>query len=186
MFPSPRNVLFTGRDELLEAVRLQLCTIAPKASNHCVALYGLAGIGKTQVALEYAYRYQNCYEGLYWIRASNSTSLLNGFGEIASLTECTKTSTSDSQNETASGVVKWLSSQRSWLMVFNSLDDISVVENYMPDTSERRHILITSRDSDTRAIPAEGMFVDALTEEAAIELLRLCSTTGRRMSTKRR
>jgi hypothetical protein len=49
-----RNPYFTGRDELLERLRNELTEHKPKRYNHRISLYGLGGVGKTQIVLEYA------------------------------------------------------------------------------------------------------------------------------------
>src|SRR5436190_1441868 len=53
--PLPRNPFFTGREELLTALHQQLAVGQIVAVNQSLALHGLGGVGKTQVALEYTY-----------------------------------------------------------------------------------------------------------------------------------
>lgn len=58
---------FTGRQDLLAKLRTRLSDTAPKQWNHRIALYGLGGVGKTQLALEYAHNEKAKYERVYWI-----------------------------------------------------------------------------------------------------------------------
>src|SRR5579883_3344191 len=53
--PLPRNPFFTGREEVLEVLYRQLGVDQPVALIRASALHGLGGVGKTQIALEYAY-----------------------------------------------------------------------------------------------------------------------------------
>ncbi len=47
------------------------------------ALSGLGGIGKTQIAIEYAHRYRNDYNAVFLIRTDTETALTAGLVEIA-------------------------------------------------------------------------------------------------------
>lgn len=61
-----RNPAFTGRDDLLAAVQARL-----HAGHAAVvqALYGMGGVGKTQLAGEYAHRFASSYDLTWWIDA---------------------------------------------------------------------------------------------------------------------
>lgn len=65
MVPYQRNVHFTGREKLLALLLNELHRERPQRWNHRLALYGLGGVGKTQLALEYAYSQKESYEGVY-------------------------------------------------------------------------------------------------------------------------
>src|SRR5579862_1173460 len=65
--PYIRNPHFTGRDDLLFRLFEMLSETKPKQYNHRVAIYGIPGVGKTQLAIEYCYRFGDFYPGIYWI-----------------------------------------------------------------------------------------------------------------------
>src|SRR5216110_1634924 len=67
--PYWRNPLFTGREELLRDLQRAF------ASFHVQALSGLAGVGKTHTAVEYAYKYASSYQGVLWTYADSPETL---------------------------------------------------------------------------------------------------------------
>jgi hypothetical protein len=60
---------FTGRDSLLAALRKQLEAGQRTARVPAAALYGMGGIGKTQLARAYAHHYRDRYQLGWWIPA---------------------------------------------------------------------------------------------------------------------
>jgi hypothetical protein len=125
--PYQRNEHFTGRHELLNMIFAKLSETAPRAHNHRLALYGLGGVGKTQLALEYAYTHQAHYDGIYWISAVNQTTLLSGLREIGKRTGCLS-----NVQSTEKGVISWLNQQDRWLLILDNLDDATVVDVFFP------------------------------------------------------
>ena len=169
--PYQRNAHFTGRRTLLEDLRAKLCEIAPKKWNHRVALYGLGGVGKTQLALEYVYMHQANYERIYWISAATEAKLLSEFEKIASQTSCSLKNSNLNSSDLAKEVLKWLNEQDNWLVVIDNLDDINVVRGLLPNSSPERHTLITTRNPNAEHIPAEGLQVSVYDVDDATELL---------------
>jgi transcriptional regulator with XRE-family HTH domain len=66
LVPLPRNPFFTGREEILQALHMQLGVNQAVALTQSSALHGLGGVGKTQIALEYAYRHALEYRAVFW------------------------------------------------------------------------------------------------------------------------
>ena len=83
----PRNSMFTGRDgpleELSNALKPETSEPASKSRDRkaCV-IHGVGGLGKSQVALEYAYRFGKCYSHIFWLRAETETVLTDSFVNI--------------------------------------------------------------------------------------------------------
>lgn len=169
LVPYERNPLFTGRDSFLNLLHTNLHDTSPRKYNHRIAIHGLGGIGKTQLALEYCYRYRAEYDYIFWLHAAERTSLISSFTAVARETRCTKVF-DDTSEDIAREVLKWLNQKARWLVILDNVDDVSVVNGMLPYT-DSGHTLVTSRVSDARLIPAEGMEVAVLDETEAIELL---------------
>ena len=166
-----KNPHFTGRNSLLKCIREKLCDTTPKEYNHRLALFGMGGVGKTQIAIQYVVQFETQYEGVYWITAESSAQLLSGFVSIARDTRCTDT-TSRTQAEIANGVLNWLYKTKDWLLVVDNLDDISLADGYLPRLrTGGGHVLITTRNPNSLNIPAEGLQIDVHEPDEAKELL---------------
>jgi len=83
--PYRRNPFFTGREKLLTLLHEKLTTNNAAALTQVQAISGLGGIGKTQIAVEYAYRYRDEYHIVLWVRAAARVSLIADFVTIAGL-----------------------------------------------------------------------------------------------------
>jgi len=134
MIPYDRNPHFVGRDDLLSQLREELQETKPKKYNHRVAIYGMGGVGKTQIAIEYVYRHENDYGDIYWVNASDEAAFLSGFQGIGSKTGCLSIGTDDSQpREMARNVLGWLRQQENWLFMTEV-----VAERWMGTTTRYR------------------------------------------------
>jgi hypothetical protein len=71
--PDARNPAFVGRDDVLEDIRGHLN--AHTNEQRTVAVYGLGGVGKTQVCLEYIYRNMESYAAIFFLTADTVVKL---------------------------------------------------------------------------------------------------------------
>ncbi|MGW4161765.1 TIR domain-containing protein, partial [Streptomyces sp. NPDC004788] len=76
-----RNPRFTGRDELLTELQRRLMD-AERGSAACTLL-GMSGIGKTQIAAEYAHRFSSDYDVVWWVSSDDRNVQRDRFGELA-------------------------------------------------------------------------------------------------------
>ena len=73
--PFPRNALFTGREKDLEKLSA-LCDLSGSKSVVITqAITGMGGIGKTQLAVEFAYRYGHQFKGVNWLDLRDPSQL---------------------------------------------------------------------------------------------------------------
>src|SRR5437762_5367542 len=160
--PYAKNPFFVGRSNLLDRIFKTLLDTRPHEYNHRVALYGLGGVGKTQTALEYVHTKKEYYNSIFWISGVNQATLLTGFQQIATETKCITITNESKPFETAKQVLSWLQKQTNWLLVIDNLDDISVITGFIPVIECKGHTLITTRNPNSKGIPAQGVEVDNL------------------------
>ncbi|KAF3275832.1 hypothetical protein TWF132_002603 [Orbilia oligospora] len=80
--PFFRNNNFVGRVEILNEVHEHFSDSNPVDTPRIFALIGTGGMGKTQTALEYAYRHRGDYTAIFWISAVSETTIRNSFVDI--------------------------------------------------------------------------------------------------------
>ena len=161
----PRNPFFTGRDEYLKRLEDGL------AHGRAQAISGLGGIGKTQTAIEYAYRHRDQYRAVLWSRADSRDALVSGFGAIASLLDLPEKDERDA-NVVAEAVRRWLERQTGWLLILDNVEDLAgVVKPFLP-VSGTGHVLMTTRLQATGAIAQNVELEKMELEEGALFLLR--------------
>jgi hypothetical protein len=141
--PYLRNPHFTGRDELLDRLAQQL---SPETQDHLTtarraaltqpqAIKGLGGIGKTQIAVEYAYRSRdlNRYTHTFWVNAASEEALLTGFIELAELLPTFPAKGETDQRKLVETIKRWLEEcKQRWLLIFDNADDVALVRDYLP------------------------------------------------------
>ena len=137
-----RNADFTGRGAILEKLHDELAG-GRKAAVLARALYGLGGVGKTQVALEYAHRYQAGYDLIWWIPAEQPQAISLALADLA---ERLGIQAGDNAAEAAKAVLEGLRRNivDRWLLVFDNAGDPEDLEPYLPAGSG--HVVITSRN----------------------------------------
>jgi tetratricopeptide (TPR) repeat protein len=149
-----RNPNFTGREDILEQLRHSLVKDVHIALTQ-QALHGLGGIGKTQLAIEYAYRHSAEYEVIWWIRSAEPSTLFSDYAELAAELNLHEKDAPE-QEKIIQAVRKWLDHHSNWLLVFDNAVDVVTISNFLPKSSGG-HVLITSRNEQwsTIIIPLE-------------------------------
>ncbi|MCY9787025.1 FxSxx-COOH system tetratricopeptide repeat protein [Nocardiopsis sp. EMB25] len=165
-----RNTAFTGREELLSALRSQL---VKDQRQVITALNGMSGVGKTELAKEYLYRYAEDYDLICWFLAGHSNQLRDAFASLAARFGL------DSVGAGSEHVIQdVLEALRRgvpfgrWLLVFDNAQSREELEQYLPVGGEG-HVIITSRDSSwTRRGGDTFLSVREFTRAESIELLK--------------
>ena len=159
-----RNRGFTGRDGLLRSVREALL-----AGDRAVvqALHGMGGVGKTQLAAEYARRFAPGYDLVWWIASEHAGLIGEQFAAIARELDCAQPGAGLDVMRRA--VLAELRERDRWLLVFDNAENPEDLAPWLPGGAG--HVLITSRTHRWAeiAVPVE---VDVLSRAESVAILR--------------
>ena len=166
--PYVRNPYFTGREELLKQLHDNLAQNKAAALTQPQAISGLGGIGKTQTAVEYAYRYRDEYRYVLWVNAATRDELISSFVELAALLNLPERQEKD-QLKIVVAVKQWLTTQDKWLLIFDNADDLALVEDVLP-SGGKGHFILTTRAHAT-GTRANGIEVEKMDSQKGMLLL---------------
>ncbi|NUS29512.1 MAG: toll/interleukin-1 receptor domain-containing protein [Streptomyces sp.] len=159
-----RNPDFVGRDDVLSHVREALL------ADHRAAiqvLHGLGGVGKTQIAVEYAHRFAGQYDIVWWIDAGQADRLPAAYAELAERLGITRPYAGTEAN--ARRALDHLRTHDRWLIVLDNADDPSALPTWLPEGPG--HVLITSRNPSWRGL-ARSVALDSFTRTDSIRYLK--------------
>ncbi|MBV9227931.1 MAG: DUF2225 domain-containing protein [Chloroflexi bacterium] len=168
--PLLRNPFFTGREQILQTLHTQLATDERAGGlSHACALSGLGGMGKTQVALEYAYRYALCYSAVFWLTAETVESLVSSFVRIAE--RLGLSGRDDQEQQMVAAVQHWLFIHKGWLLICDNVEELDLLHRFLPASREGA-ILLTTR-AQTVGTLAVGIELLPMVQQEGMRLL-LC------------
>jgi transcriptional regulator with XRE-family HTH domain len=157
--PFLRNPYFTGREQLLLRLHRTLAAEKTVALSQTRVISGLGGIGKTQTALEYAYRYAREYEAVLWVQADSHELLVSDFARLAQTLDLPGREEQD-QWRVVSAVKRWLQEHSAWLLILDNADDLTLLADFLP-RGMGGATLVTTRSQVTGKI-ARSVSVDKM------------------------
>ncbi|GAA2539615.1 hypothetical protein GCM10010423_41760 [Streptomyces levis] len=138
----PRNTHFTGRETALRELRRQLGSAGEVST---VAVHGLGGVGKTQLAVEYAYRHLSKYRFVAFVDAEDPDLMAAQFTSLARQLGLTDSGS----GQIVPGVYATLQDRRPWLIIFDNAEKPGPLLHALPsgDLARNGHVLVTTRVS---------------------------------------
>jgi tetratricopeptide (TPR) repeat protein len=163
---APRNPQFSGRGDLLDELGARL-----NGAGAAVAIHGPGGVGKSELALEYAHRHAAGYDLVWWV---DSATRLQATSSLAELALRMGLGARAGQPEQAAAALAELARRDHWLLVFDSAEEPADLLGLWP--SGEGQVVLTSRNAGW-AGHASDLRVDVLGEDDAAAFL--LERTGR-------
>ncbi len=150
--------------------------LTPKGQKAAaLVIYGLGGIGKTQLASHYIHSKfaQSHYKLRVWFRAENKTILDQSYLEFAKNLGLITAKDYDSPFEYIRNLVlNWFAEHPNWLIIFDNVVDYESISSYLP--KKGGSILITSRQAIWPNI-INTLNIKPMQEDEAIKLVHAFS-----------
>jgi tetratricopeptide (TPR) repeat protein len=162
----PRNPVFTGRDGLVTALEERLGAGPAAAVVQPQALHGLGGVGKTQLALEHAYRHAGDYDMVWWVAAEQPAAIP---GQLVALARRLGLNEQVEQAETVAVLLDELRHHDRWLLIFDNAEQPQDLRPFWP-SGAGGHVLVTSRNPSWGGL-ATTVQVDVLRRSEAVMFL---------------
>jgi NB-ARC domain len=180
MVPFDRNPRFLGRDSELQDLDKMIFS---EGKSKRAAITGLGGVGKTQVALELAYRVRDKHPqcSVFWITSTSLESIEQAYMNISELLGLQGVTPAD-----AKARVKAYLSQDDvgqWLLIYDNADDTDMwvtghnvsaaLKSFLP-RSRQGYVIFTTRNRQlaVRLAAPELVTLDEMNEETAVNMLR--------------
>ncbi len=162
-----RNKNFTGRDSLLGELRNRVTSEVTAVLPH--ALQGLGGVGKTQLAIEYAYRFAGDYQVVWWVPADQVALARSALAALAPRLGLSVTpGRIDDAVADVLDALRRGEPYRHWLLIFDNADQPEMIKEFLPHGTG--HVLVTSRNHRWQSM-ADTVEVDVFSRAESLAFL---------------
>lgn len=161
----PRNPGFVGRDAILVSLRERLRSGGRGAVQ---VLHGMGGVGKTQLAIEYAHRYAGAYDMVWWFSAEETSLIGEQFAALA--VELGLTPPQADKASAVGALRAYLRRQGRWLLLLDDAESPGDLRAWL--SAGPGHTVITSRNPGWGEL-AVRQEVDVLPRPESVELIHV-------------
>ena len=160
-----QNYNFTGRNDLLNEIYKGL------QASFFVIITGFGGFGKTQAAVEYAYRHASEYEYMWYFNANSEEQLKGDYREFA-IDSLAISNVRELDFEIIyRRVIEWFRTNTSYLLIYDNAENCTNLKKYLPQRQQGKHVLINSR-VQLKGIVAERLAATVFSDKDSVDFLQ--------------
>lgn len=172
MIPYGLNPRFFSRLDEVALVKNVLDPLEGKDELRVMAIHGLGGVGKTQLALHYANTSLRAYDAIVWIPSETQIKMTQALSIFAKKLGLPRKDDTEDGMQASLKVRDWLNtSGRRFLLIFDNVDKIDILLQVWP-ASDKGSILITTRSPAVASKRATNIVhLQSFTAETGLEAL---------------
>ncbi|KAJ5803463.1 uncharacterized protein N7503_005913 [Penicillium pulvis] len=165
--PFSRNPSFYGRTEILKQITDALATESGSAEVRSVALWGTGGIGKTQIALEYAFQQVSTgCQIVLWIACEKETEIANSFNKAAQKLQLPGVLRSNTPDRNRDLVLEYLQkTDVKWLLVFDNVEGATEIQKIWPAHGHGSIVVTCRSEFVVEALVNDSMEIPMFSKE---------------------
>ncbi|MEU8819146.1 FxSxx-COOH system tetratricopeptide repeat protein [Actinoplanes sp. NPDC048796] len=165
--PRPPVRLFVGREDALAALDE---VMAGGRGVITQAVHGLGGVGKSEMALQYAHRHRDRYQVRWWISCDNPDTITTSLADLTTRLNADLMVTA-TPLEAATWAIGWLQNQSGWLLILDNVEELADVEQLLAQLDTGHVLITTRRDLDWEHLLDGCLRLELLDREPAVRLL---------------
>lgn len=171
--PYGHSRFFTDREDILTKIHTYFTSAQALQQTPILALRGMPGCGKTQIAVEYAHRHKDEYQAILWLDVENQQSLREAIDQRAKALSFLEEDRADDQH-LFGAFQRWLQQHDRWLLILDNLDNLGSLQlmNLITPLQSSGHVLVTTLAQAISHSTYPVSVREMTTDESALFLLR--------------
>ncbi|KAL1868436.1 hypothetical protein VTK73DRAFT_3675 [Phialemonium thermophilum] len=173
--PVPRNEQFTGRDDTLALMHSTLepgfdGDVKSRSFRSCL-LHAVGGMGKTETAIEYTYRFGQHYSYIIWLRAQTKVLLQESFNDAVTKFGIVPDSKMPSGRIKDAAMDWFRTTEEPWLLIYDNVEEISILQEYWP-VAPRGAAIVTTQNPTFSHWTSQAIQLDPLSASEGSKLIQ--------------
>ncbi|KAH9433926.1 hypothetical protein MCOR02_005961 [Pyricularia oryzae] len=179
--PHGLNLRFFGRESQMGILKETLGPEKTRQEMRAISIHGIGGVGKTQLALQYANTSLGIYDLIVWVPAESQIKLVQALSAFTTKLGLAEEHDQMDNSQVVQRLKDWLNTcGKNFLLVFDNVDDVEILEQIWPASSHASVIITTRSPSVASRRSKKILRLECFALEPATEMIYALS--GKRPS----